>query len=106
MDHLLKTKKDYKNLKKQEIHNIYQRGLERLMEILNIYLEEQLLLKYYVIKHLIFQKVQSMMDIKEVLLQLFTNILIKNLLVLILMLYAQINLQVMVLKMKICQNSN
>ena len=49
------------------------RGLEWLMEILNIYLEEQLLLKYYVIKHLIFQKIQSMMDIKEVLLQLFTN---------------------------------
>ena len=39
-----------------------------LKEILKIYLEEQLLIKYYVIKHLILLKIQNMVDIKLVLL--------------------------------------
>ena len=64
------------------------------MEILKIYLKEQLLIKYYVIKHLILLKIQNMMDIKEVLLQWFKNFLIKS------------PLLVMVLKMKICQTKN
>ena len=34
-----------------------------LTEILMIYLEEQLLIKYYVMKHLILQEIQNMMDI-------------------------------------------
>ena len=36
------------------------------VEILEIYLEEQLLIKYYVIKHLMLLKLQIMMDIKKV----------------------------------------
>ena len=51
-----------------------------LNEILKIWLEEELLIKYYVMKHLIFLKIQKMIDIKEVLLQWFINSLIKNLL--------------------------
>ena len=34
-----------------------------LMEIIKIYQEEQLQIKYYVIKHLILQKIQNMIDI-------------------------------------------
>ena len=34
--------------------------------------------KYYIIKHLIFLKIQNMMDITEVLLQWFINYLIKK----------------------------
>ena len=49
-----------------------------LMEILMIQLEEQLLLKYCVIKHLILLKIQNEMDIKEVLLQWLINFLIKK----------------------------
>ena len=49
-----------------------------LMEILRICLEEQLLIEYYMIKHLLLLKVQNMMVIKEVLPQWFTNILIKK----------------------------
>ena len=64
-----------------------------LMEILKIYLEEQLLIKCCMIKHLIMLKIQNMMDTKGVLLQWFRNVLIKNLLG-------------EVLKMIICQTSN
>ena len=39
------------------------------MEILKVYIEEQLLIKYYVIKHLILLKIQNMMDINVDLLQ-------------------------------------
>ena len=46
-DHLLKTKKEYKNLKKQEIEDIIKTNwikhvfnMTWLMEILRIYLEE------------------------------------------------------------------
>ena len=49
-------------------------------DILNVYLEEQLLIKYYVIKHLILQQIPNMMDINVVLLQWFINFWIKILL--------------------------
>ena len=44
---------------------IYQNKLDKacFMEILKIYTKEQLLIKYYVIKHLILLKIQKMMDI-------------------------------------------
>ena len=48
-----------------------------LMEILSINLEEQLLMKYYMIKHLILLKIENMMDINAGLLQWFINILNK-----------------------------
>ena len=87
-----KTKKEYKNLKKQEILDIFIRknqikpafNMISSMEILGIFLEEQLLINYYVIMHLTLLKIQNMMGIKEVLLQWFISFLIKSLLVLIL----------------------
>ena len=51
---------------------------------LKYYLEEQLLIKYSVIKFLIVLKIQNMTHIKEVLLQWFINFMIKIPLVLIL----------------------
>ena len=54
------------------------------MEILKICQEEQLLIKYYLIKHLILLKIQIIRVIKEVLLQWFINFLIKSLYVLLL----------------------
>ena len=48
------------------------------MEILHIETEEQLLIKYYAIKHLIFLKIQNMMDINVYLLQWFINFLMKK----------------------------
>ena len=48
------------------------------MEILNIETEEQLLIKYYAIKHLILLKIQNMMDINVYLLQWFINFLMKK----------------------------
>ena len=51
-----------------------------LMEILKIYLKEQLLEKHSVIKHLVLLKIQNMMNIKEVLLQSSINVLIKKVL--------------------------
>ena len=39
------------------------------MEILMTYLEKQPLIKYYVIKHLILQRIQNMVDTKEISLQ-------------------------------------
>ena len=52
----------------------------QLIKILKIQQEEQLQVKYYVVKHLIFFKTQTLMDIKEVLLLWFKNVLIKGLL--------------------------
>ena len=69
--------KEYKFLKKTRF-KIYLS--KRTMEILKIYLEEQHLPKYYVIKLLILLKSQNMMDVSEILLQWFTNFLIKSLL--------------------------
>ena len=54
------------------------------MEILKIYLEEQLLIKYYMIKHLLLLKIQIMMDINVDLLQWFTNFSIELLQVVLL----------------------
>ena len=48
------------------------------MEILKICLEGQLLVKYYVIKHLILLKIKNMMDINADLLQWFINFLDKK----------------------------
>ena len=64
VDHLLKTKNEYKNLKKQEIQDIFIKTNKIklafkttwLMEVLKIYLEKQLLIKNYVTKHLILPK--------------------------------------------------
>ena len=65
-----------------------------LMEILKIYLEEQLVIKYYVIKCLILLKANNMMDINVDLFQWFINFLIKSLLL------------VVVLKVNLCQTKN
>ena len=54
------------------------------MEILNIYLEEQLLIKWYVTKHLILLEIQNMSDIKGVFLGWFINYLMKRLQVVLL----------------------
>ena len=96
-----RTMKEYKNLKKQYIHDIFVKtnwtkltfSMIWLMEVLRVCLEEQLLIKYYLIKDLILLKIQNLMDIKKVLLQCFINFLIKVLLV-------------AVLKVKLSQNSN
>ena len=91
MEHVLKTKKEYKNYKKkqQEIEHIFIKinwiklafNMTRLMEILRIYLEEQLMIKYYVIKHLILLKIKNMKYINADLLHWFINYLIKSILV-------------------------
>ena len=62
------------------------------MEILKIYLEEQMLIKYYVMKHFILLKIRNMMDIREFLRQWLLKVLI--------------NLQVVVLKVKLYQMKN
>ena len=64
-----------------------------LMEILNTYLEEQLLIKYYVIKHLILLKIQNMININVYLLHWFTKFLIRK-------------LQAVILKIRIGQTKN
>ena len=54
-DPLQKTKKEFKNLKKKEIQTIFTKmklirlvfNMTWLMEILNIYQEEQILIKFY-----------------------------------------------------------
>ena len=68
---------EYKNLKKQEIENIFIKmsqiklafNMARFMDILNIYLEKQLLIKYCIIKQLILLNIQNMTDINAKLLQ-------------------------------------
>ena len=76
------------------------------MEILRVYLEKQLLITYYVIKHLTLLKVQNIMDIKELSLHWFIKCLIKILLALILVLRVQINLHIVLLKVKLCKTKN
>ena len=86
LKNLLKTRKEFKNLKRKEIQDIStQRSYTKLvfnmiwlMEILNIYQEQHLQIKYYRIKHLILLKIQNTIDIKEVLLLRFLNVLIKG----------------------------
>ena len=71
LDHLQKTKKEYKNLKKQKIRDTFIKSnyvkqvfeTTWLIKILNIELEEQLLIKYPTIDHSKLLKIRSMMDI-------------------------------------------
>ena len=51
-----------------------------IYEILKIYLEQQHLIKFYAINHLLFFKIQNMVDITGDLHQWFINLLIKSLL--------------------------
>ena len=86
--HLVKTKKEYKNLKKQEIHDIFIKtnytklpfSMTWLIEILRIFLKEQRLIKYYVIKNLILVKIQNNIGTREIFLQWSIIFLIKGLL--------------------------
>ena len=64
---------------------------------------KQLLINYCVIRHLILLKILNMMDIKEVLLQWFINVLIKRLL---LPMHGQSFYMVVLSKTRICQNNN
>ena len=86
MDHLLKTKKEYENFKKQKIHNIFKKQTRQsfsiiwLMKILRVCLEDKLLIKYYVIKHLILLKIPNMISMNANFHYWFINILIKSLL--------------------------
>ena len=64
-----------------------------ILEVLKIYLEEQLLIKYHVIKHSILLKIQNIREIIVDLLQWFTNFLIKT-------------LQVVILKVKLSKTKN
>ena len=61
---------------------IYQNELIKacfwLIEILRIYLGDQLVIKYYMIKHLTFLKIKSMIDINVELLQWILNFFIKS----------------------------
>ena len=69
-----KSKERIQKLKKNpgDSRYIYQNELDKacfktiwLMETLKIYLEEQLLIRYYMIKYLILLNIQNMMDIRE-----------------------------------------
>ena len=79
-----KNKKEYKNLKKHEIQDIFIKtnkiklafNMTWLKKILNTWLEEQLLINYYAIKHLMLLKIRNMMDINAELLQWFVKFLI------------------------------
>ena len=74
VDHLLKTEIEYKDSKKEEIHDIfYQSKIDKACFQLGMahrdfkyLLEEQFLIKYSVIKHLILLKMQNMMNIKKI----------------------------------------
>ena len=74
VDHLLKTEIEYKDSKKEEIHDIfYQSKLDKACfqhgmayKDFKYLLEEQFLIKYSVIKHLILLKMQNMMNIKKI----------------------------------------
>ena len=48
------------------------------MEILNIHMEKRFTLKFYVTKNFTLLRLKNMMNTKEVLLQLFTNVLTKK----------------------------
>ena len=95
MDHLPKTKREYKNLKRQEIQDIFIKKHEInpafiiiwSMEILKTFLKEQFLINYHIIKQLILLKIQNVMDINLDLLQWF---MVKSFLMLLL--HVQLNL--------------
>ena len=54
-------------------------NMKLIMEILKIEIEEQLLIKHYMIKDLILLKIRNMIDINVSLPQWFINFLIKKL---------------------------
>ena len=61
------------------INNFLLTGTNFIFEMhvnLKIYLKDPLLIKSSLIKHLIFLKIRNIMDIKQVLLQWFINLLI------------------------------
>ena len=87
-----KNKESIQKFKKQDIQGIFVKtsqiklvfNMAWLINILKIYLEEQLLIEYCMKKHLILLKISNMMDMEGVLLQWFINFLIKILLVVLL----------------------
>ena len=84
---LIKTKKEFKNLKYQEIQDIFTEvnqiklvfNMIWVIEILNIQQKERLLIKFSGIKHLKLIKIQNRMGIKVVLILRFRNSLMKSL---------------------------
>ena len=77
---------------------IYQNEPGKSLKILKIGFEEQLLITYYVRKHLILLKTQNMVDIDADWLDWFIKVLIKSLLALI--------LQEILLKVELFQTKN
>ena len=77
---------------------IYQNKPGKSLKILNTGFEEQLLITYYVRKHLILLKTQNMVDIDVHWLDWFIKVLIKSLLALM--------LQEILLKIKLFQTKN
>ena len=75
VDHLQKTKKQYHNLKKQEIPDIFIKTNCGDFEDLIKKTDSD---RYCVIKHLIFPNIQNMMDINVELLQWSINFLVKK----------------------------
>ena len=96
-----KNKERTKKKKKQLIQDVFIETKQMrivfntiwILEVLKIYLEEQLLIKYHVIKHSILLKIQNIREIIVDLLQWFTNFLIKT-------------LQVVILKVKLSKTKN
>ena len=87
MDYLLNTKKEYKKVYAQGTQDIYQNELDKACFKRDIAYGDfkdlprrTVSIKYYVIKHLMLQKIQIMINMKEALLQCFANFWIKNLL--------------------------
>ena len=84
---LIKTKKEFKNLKYQEIQDIFTEvnqiklvfNMIWVIEILNIQQKERLLIKFSGIKHLKLIKIQNRMGIKVILILRFRNSLMKSL---------------------------
>ena len=95
---LFTKNKDSIKLKKQESHHIFiKRNQVKFSSWHSSWRfsrfnkkNKKLLKRYYVIKHLIMLKIQNMMIIKEVLLQLFVNIFDKKIQVVLLNLHGQI----------------
>lgn len=63
-------------LRKKQIKHTF--SIIWLMQILKIYLEELIQIRYYAIKHLKLQKIYNMTDIKEDLLHCFKKLLMNN----------------------------
>ena len=86
VDHLLKTKGEYKNLKKEQIQDIFIKATQTkptfnmtwLTEILKAYLEEQLPIKYYGMSLLILLKLKKYDRYQRGLASVFYNFLIKK----------------------------